>query len=192
MLQAMVILLAVSNPPGDTAGPAEASGLARRAVAERLAIAEDLVSVEKVEPVDWPDASLGCPGKGEMSAQVITPGYRVRLRAADQGYEVHVGAGRARICPGRSGAGEPYLAAGVKVAGLARKDLAARLGIEPREVTLVSMKPTTWPDQGLGCPGKERARDPLPTKGFILTLRAGDTEYVYHADTERAVACPAE
>ncbi|HLN80125.1 MAG TPA: hypothetical protein VK392_02935 [Thermoanaerobaculia bacterium] len=37
----------------------------------------------------WPDACLGCPGKGEMCAQVMTPGSRVVLLARGVTYEYH-------------------------------------------------------------------------------------------------------
>ncbi len=192
MIHALLMSLAVSGPPAD-ADRAQASSLARRAVAERLAIVEDLVSVETMEAVDWPDAGLGCPLKGEMAAQVITPGYRVALRAGGERFFVHVGGGRARICSAPAAAKGTYLADGVKVAGLARKDLAARLGLEPRQVQLVSLKPVTWPDGNLGCPGS--AVGPKPeggVKGFVITLRAVDKEYTYHADTERAIGCATE
>ena len=33
-----------------------------------------------VEPVDWPDTSLGCPKPGEFYAQVVTLGYRVKVQ----------------------------------------------------------------------------------------------------------------
>ncbi len=39
---------------------------------------EDLV-VELVEGVEWPDACLGVPAPGEACADVVTPGYRIRL-----------------------------------------------------------------------------------------------------------------
>jgi len=192
MVGALLISLAMSSPALGSDQREEASRTARKAVAEKLGTAEDLVLVERMEAVDWPDTGLGCSAKGEVKQPVITPGFRVSLRAGDEAFEVHVGAGRARICPG--GAGHPgnFLAAGVKVAGLARQDLAARLGVEPKDVRVLSMKPTTWPDQRLGCPSSGAPRDAAPTKGFVLTLRAGDREYTYHADTERALACPTD
>jgi len=192
MIQVLLMGLAVSGPPADADRTAEASSLARRAVAERLAIGEDLVSVETIEAVDWPDTGLGCPQKGEMNAQVITPGYRVTVRAGGERHEVHVGGGRARICSARAGPEASFLAAGVKVGGLARKHLAARLGLEPRQVQLVSLKPTTWPDATLGCSASAPSAAPEGIKGFLITLRAGDKEYTYHADTERAVSCPTD
>src|SRR5438132_10035603 len=51
-----------------------ASEWARAAAASELGVGADAVVVQRVEPVDWPDASLGCPRPGMMYAQVITPG----------------------------------------------------------------------------------------------------------------------
>ncbi len=42
-----------------------------------------------VEPVTWPDASLGCPQPGKMYAQVLTEGYRVELEAEGELAEYH-------------------------------------------------------------------------------------------------------
>ena len=57
------------------------------------AITSDKVSVLAVEDSEWPDASLGCTAVGETadtaSAQVVTPGYRMLLKANDKGYEFH-------------------------------------------------------------------------------------------------------
>ena len=40
--------------------------------------AEDVV-VERIEGVDWPDSCLGVADGDEACAQVVTPGYRIRL-----------------------------------------------------------------------------------------------------------------
>jgi hypothetical protein len=48
----------------------------------------------------WPDACLGCPSKGEMCAQVMTPGSRVVLLARGVTYEYHADrSGKVRLCP---------------------------------------------------------------------------------------------
>jgi hypothetical protein len=40
-----------------------------------------------VKQADFPDASLGAPVADEMSAQVITPGWRILLQAGSETYE---------------------------------------------------------------------------------------------------------
>ena len=60
---------------------------ARRDLAQRLGISKDDVVLKSVEPVEFPDSSLGSPLDDEMSAQVITPGWRITLKANDEDYE---------------------------------------------------------------------------------------------------------
>jgi hypothetical protein len=64
-----------------------------RAAARLTGIAPDKVEVLDVTPVDWPDASLGLPEPGMMYAQMITPGYQVRLRAGDRILVYHTDTG---------------------------------------------------------------------------------------------------
>jgi hypothetical protein len=68
-------------------------------LAAELGLTLQAVSVQSVEPVDWPDAGLGCPLPGMAYAQVITPGYLIKLAAADAEYAVHMDvAGTAIVC----------------------------------------------------------------------------------------------
>lgn len=47
------------------------------------------IQVVAVEAVEWPDSSLGCPQPGRAYAQVITPGYRIRLTLDGQPVVYH-------------------------------------------------------------------------------------------------------
>ena len=60
---------------------------ARRDLAERLDVSQSSISTMGVEQDDFPDASLGAPVEDEMSAQVITPGWRIHLQAGGETYE---------------------------------------------------------------------------------------------------------
>jgi len=60
---------------------------ARRDLAQRLGISEGDTAIKSIEPVDFPDAALGAPLEDEMSAQVITPGWRITLEANNKNYE---------------------------------------------------------------------------------------------------------
>lgn len=60
---------------------------ARADLARRLGVTEDEVKEESVEAADFPDAALGAPVADEMSAQMITPGWHIRLRAKGTSYE---------------------------------------------------------------------------------------------------------
>jgi hypothetical protein len=66
-------------------------------LALRLGLNESDVAVKSVEPVDFPDAALGAPLADEMSAQMITPGWRVTLKASDKNYEYRATARQLRL-----------------------------------------------------------------------------------------------
>jgi hypothetical protein len=67
---------------------------AKADLAARLGLSEADITVQSVEPVEWPDTSLGCPQPGMMYAQVITPGYQVLLQATGEVYDYRTTAGR--------------------------------------------------------------------------------------------------
>lgn len=60
---------------------------ARQDLAERLCVGESAIGTVGVEQIDFPDASLGAPVEDEMSAQVITPGWRILLQTGGETYE---------------------------------------------------------------------------------------------------------
>ncbi len=67
-------------------------------LAARLGLSEEMITVISTESVDWPDSSIGCPDEDEVAAQVITPGYRILLQAADTVYEYHAALDWMRFC----------------------------------------------------------------------------------------------
>ena len=58
-------------------------------LAQRLAVSIDEIILLEATSVVWPDASLGCPQEGMAYAQVLTPGYLIRLRSGGQEFEYH-------------------------------------------------------------------------------------------------------
>jgi hypothetical protein len=60
---------------------------ARHDLAQRLHVSEAEVTQTSVDQTDFPDASLGAPIEDEMSAQLITPGWCIRLAARGGTYE---------------------------------------------------------------------------------------------------------
>ena len=63
---------------------------ARSDLARRLGVDEQDILEGSVEPAEFPDAALGAPIEDEMSAQVITPGWRITLKASGKTYEYRV------------------------------------------------------------------------------------------------------
>jgi hypothetical protein len=66
---------------------AQALDRARRDLAQRLGVDNVDIAEGLVEPAEFPNAALGAPVADEMSAQMITPGWRIRLITNDQSYE---------------------------------------------------------------------------------------------------------
>ena len=60
---------------------------ARKDLAKRLKIDASNIKQRSVEDADFPDLSLGAAEDDEMSGQMITPGWRIRLEAQGQTYE---------------------------------------------------------------------------------------------------------
>ena len=76
---------------------AEALVRARSDLGQRLGVDEKEITERSVEPADFPDAALGAPIEDEMSAQVITPGWRIYLKANGKTYEYRATARQLRL-----------------------------------------------------------------------------------------------
>lgn len=61
--------------------------LAKNDLAKRLKIKADDVREFGVSDREYPDMALGAPEKGEMSAQMISSGWQIRLGAKGKTYE---------------------------------------------------------------------------------------------------------
>ncbi len=166
----------------------EAVELARKKLAEELSVPEDRLRLEEAEAVEWPNPALGCPEKGMMYAQVVTPGYRVRFRQDERRHEVHVGAGRAVVCGAAGPVKGAHVLTGLRMYNLARQDLATRLGVEEKQIT-GTWKAVQWPDASLGCPEPGQSYEPTSAPGYLIKLARGGRTYVYHADASRVVPC---
>ncbi|HIQ06039.1 MAG TPA: hypothetical protein EYH31_10220 [Anaerolineae bacterium] len=197
---------------------------AEETTAARLAVAaaqKDLIhrlgkeveiSVESVEPVQWPDSSLGCPEPGKMYAQVITPGHRVILRAGDQTYEYHTAGTHAVLCPSQgesAPSSKPEAAGGSQqpdggqstetaaeqgAVAQAKETLANELGVAADSIKVESVEAVQWRDSSLGCPEPGKMYLQVITPGFRIRLSVGDRIYEYHSGPGRVIRCekPAE
>jgi hypothetical protein len=55
--------------------------ISRKDCAARCGIAEKDIETLSVKQRDFPNAALGSPAAGEFSAQMISPGWEIKLRA---------------------------------------------------------------------------------------------------------------
>jgi hypothetical protein len=60
---------------------------AKQDLAKRLGVGEGDISQVSVEETDFPDMSLGAAAGGEMSAQMISSGWKIKLAANGDNYE---------------------------------------------------------------------------------------------------------
>ncbi len=61
----------------------------KQSLAQRLSIPAGEIHLLEATSIIWPDASLSCPQEGMMYAQVLTPGYLIRLQAGNAEYEYY-------------------------------------------------------------------------------------------------------
>lgn len=65
------------------------------------------------------------------------------------------------------------------------RDLAAREGVDPDEITVVLAQRVTWPDETLGCPLRGGERIGGPRQGTRVHLEADERVYRYHTGGAR-------
>lgn len=170
-----------SSPLEPSYGAAEqAVAAAKEHLTNELEITSSEVAAVAIEPVEWPDAGLGCPKPGRAYAQVITPGYRIVLEADGKEYEVHTDQGghAVVIC-------QPKLEKGA-AAGVAY--LARELQIPVDGVEVVSVETHEWPDASLGCPDPGKSYAQVVTTGYRLILTVDGMRYEVHTDRRGQIA----
>ena len=70
---------------------------ARKDLAHRLNIDAGQIKERSVEESDFPDMALGAPEDDEMSGQMITRGWRIRLSAGGQSHEYRADKNQVRL-----------------------------------------------------------------------------------------------
>ena len=176
----------------------ELAALAINTLAAHLSVDPGEVTLQSLSPVDWPDASLGCPQPGMGYAQVITPGHSALLQHQGKMYQVHMAGTRAFVCVNKGADGAeaakmpvPRLSLTSEHAGrLAAADLARRLGVDARLVTVVSTRPVVWTDRSLGCPSAGGKYETTQIKGQIVELEFKNRRYEYHSGLDQLIPCP--
>ena len=60
---------------------------AKQDLAQRLGVAESEIRLASASEEDFPNSSLGAPVDDEMSAQMISSGWKINLEADEKKYE---------------------------------------------------------------------------------------------------------
>ena len=166
---------------------AEAAALARRTLAGKLSVPIERIKVVTVSPAEWRDSSLGCPERGMMYTQVLTPGYKVTLREAERDHVVHVAGSHAVICGSQADSKlspASLISASLKAGDAVRAAIAARVGVEPARVRIVSTRPAK--SDSRPCPAAPHE----PTgSAFIVDAQAETRTFRYYTDDAVTVSC---
>jgi hypothetical protein len=198
--------------PRSTELPAEllqAQAAAIAALAAQLGVPAAQVTVVSLEPVTWNDGCLGVVHAGVMCAQMVTPGYRIVLRANGKQYEYHTNrdgsalvdaTGQPTQPPAATPAPEPTGTPSIEpthipvdLPPVQRAAIAAAiqvLGLPADQVKLVSIEAVDWPDGCLGVRqiGVMCIKGPVP--GFRIVLEAGGKQYEFHTNLDASVVTP--
>jgi hypothetical protein len=78
-----------AGTPGGSMTYPDMVNLAVKQLATDNGIPESQIQVVSYGEAEWSDSSLGCPQPGQAYLTVITPGYRVILKANGVQYEYH-------------------------------------------------------------------------------------------------------
>ena len=186
----LLILLAVPAAEAEPPGP---EAVARETVAGALGIDQAGVRVIGSEARDFPDGSLDCPEPGMAYAQVITPGFKVRVDANGRRFDVRVAGTVGRICHRRKPSPDRPAQDGTQPqtpGEAARQDLALRLGTSPDAISITSQRRLKPGETLPGC-GEVCSRDaPSSACGTGVRLRSGERTFDYVALATGVRPCP--
>ncbi|OGG14735.1 hypothetical protein A2773_03920 [Candidatus Gottesmanbacteria bacterium RIFCSPHIGHO2_01_FULL_39_10] len=71
----------------------------------------------------------------------------------------------------------------------AKTDLAQKLNIQEKEISVKNIEKKDWSDSSLGCPKPGMMYAQVITPGYLITLEAGGQEYNYHTSSEIVSLC---
>lgn len=158
---------------------------ARQALADLLALQPDAIAVAAYAPAEWSDSCLGLGGASESCAQVITPGYRVILKAGEKFYVYHTNQDGSTLRQELSPANLPQAAI------LARQELAATLGLQHELlVSIIKVEAVEWPDSCLGISSPDVMCAQVITPGYRVLLEANGRQYEYHTNETGSQIAP--
>ncbi|MDZ4767806.1 MAG: hypothetical protein SGJ24_01640 [Chloroflexota bacterium] len=72
---------------------------------------------------------------------------------------------------------------------LAREQVARTNNLPLARIRLVEVRAVTWTDSALNCPLPDAVTLPLTLDGYRIVLRAGERDYLFHADIDRVTLC---
>lgn len=152
--------------------PAQRAALT--ALSEKKNFPADEIKVASTEAVTWPDGCLGVVRIGVLCTEAEVPGFKIVLETDGNSYEFHTNEDGSVV----------ILAEGAQTAGSVEaaviKQLAANLGLNESDITVVSNEIVEFSDSCLGITIQEVKCTQVTTPGRIIILEAKDVQYEYH------------
>lgn len=173
-----------------------AINIAKLELAKQQGIDSSTFKIISTEEHIWPDSSLGCGKPGQMSAQVMTPGFVIVIQSSKGTHVLHATDQRAILCE-RNLMLRPHQDVGSPLRNIedmiaaARNDLASKLHAQTAMIRTMNFVATEWPDSSMNCPVDGEAIQKQVVKGYRIALNHAGRTYVYHTDMLKVRACPA-
>ncbi|HLO28774.1 MAG TPA: hypothetical protein VK249_06550 [Anaerolineales bacterium] len=163
--------------------PAQLAAL--KALSEKLSLPADKITVVSTEAVTWPNGCLGIVRMGVLCTQNEVPGFKIILEANGQKYEFHTNqdGSIAQLAEGAQNSGE--------VEQMIIKQLAANLGLQESDISVVSSADIEFPDACLGVAMPDVMCAQVVTPGHIIVLEAKGIQYEYHTNADGSQVQPA-
>lgn len=163
--------------------PAQLAAL--NALSEKLGLSVNQIKLISTEAVTWPDGCLGIVRMGVMCTQAEVPGFRIILEADAKQYEFHTNEDGTVVLAAESteGAGEAE--------ETLIKQLAANLGLDESDISVVSSEDVEFGDACLGVAMEGMTCAQVVTPGRITVLEANGVEYEYHTSADGSRVQPA-
>lgn len=177
-----------AEPPTPTHLPVDLTPAQRAAIAaltEKLGLSADKIKLVSTEAVTWPNGCLGIVRMGVLCTQAEVEGFKIILEAKGQKYEIHTNQDGtvALFAEGAQQAGD--------VEQQVIKQLAANLGLQESDISVVSNSEVEFGDACLGVAMEGVMCAQVVTPGHIIVLEANGMQYEYHTSADGSRIQPA-
>jgi hypothetical protein len=175
--------------PSPTDSPANwtpAQQAALSALSGTLNLSVDQITLVSTETVTWPDGCLGVQRMGVMCTQSLVSGFRIVLKANGKQYDYHTNQDGSVVVL----AGGESVSAG-PVDNSVIKQLANNLGLNEKDITVVSSSDVEFPDSCLGVSMPDIMCSQIVTPGRIIVLEVDGVQYEYHTNANGSQTTPA-
>ena len=154
-------------------------------LSKNLGVPVDEIKLASTEEVEWPDGCLGIVRIGVMCTQATVPGFKIILEANGKKYEYHT----------NQDGSMAVLAEGAQEAGAVEheviKQLAANLGLQESDISIVSNEAVEFGDACLGVAMPNLMCAQVITPGQVIVLEANGIQYEYHTSADGSRIQPA-